>query len=121
MFSRAGSDCRQSQTGERENRRAPTNREASGKGSRAMQRGPQEVLQCPMSHSPGIGIGTRARIKVKVEVLYFKGCPNHKPAVEQVRKALRSEGLPILVKEVKITDPPMPQKFAFLGSPSIRI
>ncbi|HTF62298.1 MAG TPA: MerR family transcriptional regulator [Edaphobacter sp.] len=28
----------------------------------------------------------REKIKVKVEVLYFKGCPNHEPAVEQVRK-----------------------------------
>jgi hypothetical protein len=54
-------------------------------------------------------------------VLYFKGCPNHEPAVEQVRKALRSEGLPILVNEVEITDPAMAQKFGFLGSPSIRI
>ena len=70
-----------------------------------MQHSPQEVLQCTMSRSPGVGIGTRERIKVKVEVLYFKGCPNHEPAVEQVRKALRSEGLPILVNEVEITDP----------------
>lgn len=58
---------------------------------------------------------------MKAEVLYFKGCPNHEPAVEQVRKALRSEGLPILVNEVEITDPGMAQKFGFLGSPSIRI
>ena len=58
---------------------------------------------------------------MKVEVLYFKGCPNHEPAVEQVRKALQNEGLPILVNEVEITDPAMAQKFGFLGSPSIRI
>jgi len=58
---------------------------------------------------------------VKVEVLYFKGCPNHEPAVEQVRKALRNEGLAILVNEVEITDPEMAQRVGFLGSPSIRI
>ena len=58
---------------------------------------------------------------MNVEVLYFKGCPNHEPAVEQVRKALRSEGLPILVDEVEITDPAMAQRVGFLGSPSIRI
>ena len=58
---------------------------------------------------------------MKVEVLYFRGCPNHEPAVEQVRKALRNEGLPILVSEVEITDPAMAQKVGFLGSPSIRI
>ena len=39
----------------------------------------------------------------------------------RVRKALRSEGLPILVNEVEITDPAMAQKVGFLGSPSIRI
>jgi mercuric ion transport protein len=58
---------------------------------------------------------------VKVEVLYLKGCPNHEPAVEQVQKALRSEGLPILVNEVELTDPAMAQEVGFLGSPSIRI
>ena len=72
-----------------------------------MQHSPQEVLQCPMSHSPAIGIGTRERIKVKVEVLYFKGCPNHEPAVERVRKALRNEDLAMPVHEVEITDPAM--------------
>src|SRR5260370_5364052 len=86
-----------------------------------MQHSPQEVLQCPMSRSQGIGIGTRERIKLKVEVLYFKGCPNHEPAVEQVRKALQSEGLPIFVNEVEIIDPTMAQRVGFLGSPSIRI
>jgi hypothetical protein len=63
----------------------------------------------------------RERIKVKVEVLYFKGCPNHEPAVEQVRKALRNEGLAILVNEVEITDSEMAQRVGFLGSPTIRI
>jgi hypothetical protein len=58
---------------------------------------------------------------VKVEVLYFKGCPNHEPAVELVRKALRNEGLAMPVHEVEIIDPTMAQKFGFLGSPSIRI
>jgi hypothetical protein len=58
---------------------------------------------------------------MKVEVLYFKGCPNHEPAIERVRNALWNEGLPILVDEVEITDPDMAQKFGFLGSPSIRI
>ena len=74
--------------------------------------------QCPKS--PEIGIGTGERIKVKVEVLYFKGCPNHKTAVEQVRKALRSEGLAMPVDEVEITDPAMAQRVGSLGSPSIR-
>lgn len=56
-----------------------------------------------------------------VEVLYFKGCPNHEPAVEQVRKALSMEGLTLAVNEVEITDPAMAQKMSFLGSPSVRV
>jgi hypothetical protein len=58
---------------------------------------------------------------VKVEVLYFKGCPNREPAVEQVRKALRNEGLAMHVHQVEVTDPAMAQRVGFLGSPSIRI
>ena len=58
---------------------------------------------------------------MKVEVLYFKGCPNHEPALEQVWTALRSEGLAMPVHEVEITDPAMAQRVGFLGSPSIRI
>ncbi len=58
---------------------------------------------------------------MKVEVLYLKGCPNHEPAVEQVRKALLGEGLEARVDEVEITDPAMAQEMNFLGSPSVRI
>ena len=58
---------------------------------------------------------------MKVEVLYLKGCPNHEPAVEQVRKALVVEGLEATVSEVEITDSAMAQTMSFLGSPSVRI
>ncbi len=30
---------------------------------------------------------------MKIEVLYFSGCPNHAPAVEEIREALREENL----------------------------
>jgi hypothetical protein len=63
----------------------------------------------------------RERVDVKVEVLYFKGCPNHKPVIEQVRQVLRSEQINVPVDEMEITDAAMPQRIGFLGSPSIRI
>lgn len=63
----------------------------------------------------------RERIDVKVEVLYFKGCPNHKPVVEQVRQALRSEQINVPVYEVEVADAAMAQRVGFLGSPSVRI
>jgi hypothetical protein len=58
---------------------------------------------------------------VKIEVLYFGGCPNHKPAVEQVRIALRFAGVDAPIEEVEVEDPAMAQKIGFLGSPSIRV
>lgn len=58
---------------------------------------------------------------MKVEVLYFKGCPNHQPAVEQVRQALHSERINMPIDEVEVTDSVMAQKLGFLGSPSIRV
>ena len=30
---------------------------------------------------------------MKIEVLYFEGCPNHKPAIERIRELLREESI----------------------------
>ena len=58
---------------------------------------------------------------MKVEVLYFSGCPNHTPAVDQVREALQQEGLTAEVVEVEVTNADTAQSVGFLGSPTIRI
>lgn len=58
---------------------------------------------------------------MKIEVLYFDGCPNHKPAVERVQQLLREEGTSAEVLEVNVSDASIAQKVGFLGSPSIRI
>lgn len=58
---------------------------------------------------------------MKIEVLYFDGCPNHKPAVERVRQLLREEGVSAEVLEVNVSDPSIAQRVGFLGSPSIRV
>jgi len=63
----------------------------------------------------------RERVDVKVEVLYFKGCPNHQPVIEQVQQVLHSEQINVPVDEVEVTDATMAQRVGFLGSPSIRI
>lgn len=57
---------------------------------------------------------------MNVEVLYFPGCPNHKPAVERVREAIRAEGLTGEVAEIEV-DADDAQRLRFLGSPSIRV
>ena len=58
---------------------------------------------------------------MKIEVLYFDGCPNHKPAVERVRRLLGEEGLSAEVLEVNVSDLSSAQEIGFLGSPSIRV
>ena len=58
---------------------------------------------------------------MKIEVLYFDGCPNHKPAIERVRQVLAEEGLSAEVLEVIVSEPSIAQKVGFLGSPSIRV
>jgi MerT mercuric transport protein len=58
---------------------------------------------------------------MKVEVLYFDGCPNHKPAVERLRQLLGEEGVSAEVVEVNVSDESIARKVGFLGSPSIRV
>src|SRR5215468_991958 len=58
---------------------------------------------------------------MKIEVLYFDGCPNHKPASERVQQLLREEGVSAEVLEVIVSDASIAQKVGFLGSPSVRV
>ena len=58
---------------------------------------------------------------MNVEVLYFSDCPNHKPAVERVKEALRAEGLSAEVAEIEVPDAETAQRLKFLGSPTIRV
>lgn len=58
---------------------------------------------------------------MKIEVLYFDGCPNHKPAVERVRQLLHEEGVSAEVLEVNVSDASIAQKVGFLGSPTVRL
>src|SRR5712671_1777378 len=58
---------------------------------------------------------------MKIEVLYFDGCPNHKPAIERVQELLREEGVSAEVLEVNVSDASIAQELGFLGSPSVRV
>src|SRR6266478_6624861 len=58
---------------------------------------------------------------MKIEILYFDGCPNHKPAVERVRQLLREEDVSAEVLEVNVSDASIAQRVGFLGSPSVRV
>jgi hypothetical protein len=58
---------------------------------------------------------------MKIEILYFSGCPNHSPAVGQVKEALLEEGVPAEMIELEVKDTATAIKVGFLGSPSIRV
>lgn len=58
---------------------------------------------------------------MKIEIFYFEGCPNHKPAVERVRQLLHEEGVSAELLEVNISDALLAQELGFLGSPSVRV
>ena len=60
-------------------------------------------------------------IAMRIEVFFFAGCPNHRPAVERVNEVLHEMGLPGDVVEVRITDPAMANSMGFLGSPTVRV
>lgn len=47
---------------------------------------------------------------MKIEVFYFDGCPNHKPAVERVRQVLAEEGLSAEVLEVNVSESSIAQR-----------
>jgi hypothetical protein len=58
---------------------------------------------------------------MRIEVLYFDGCPNHKPAFARVQQLLREEGVSAELLEVKVSDASIVQECGFLGSPSVRV
>jgi copper chaperone CopZ len=58
---------------------------------------------------------------MKIEVLYFDGCPNHKPAVKRIAAVLQEEGITARVSELHVRDEAAAEALGFLGSPSIRV
>lgn len=58
---------------------------------------------------------------MNIEVLYFEGCPNHKPTVDRLRAVLIDEGLPAFISEVEVSDKSAALDLGFPGSPTIRI
>jgi len=57
---------------------------------------------------------------MKLEVLYIEGCPNHRPAVEQVLSVLDEMGIAETVYETPVTID-QARTLGFPGSPTIRV
>jgi hypothetical protein len=58
---------------------------------------------------------------LKVEFLYFKNCPSHKKALENLRAALRETDLKGDLILINVDSPEKAEQVGFQGSPSIRI
>jgi hypothetical protein len=58
---------------------------------------------------------------MKVEFLYFKSCPSHKQALENLKAALRESNTKADLVLINVESEGKAQKVGFQGSPSIRI
>ena len=58
---------------------------------------------------------------MKVEIFYFQGCPNYKPASERLRAVIRQEGISADINEIEVPNEASAKDLCFLGSPTIRV
>lgn len=58
---------------------------------------------------------------MKIDVLYFEGCPNHKPTVRRVRDVLDRLEVKAVLNEVEVTQDDDPATLKFVGSPTVLI
>jgi hypothetical protein len=58
---------------------------------------------------------------MRIEILYFEGCPNHRPTVELVRQSVDESGLAAQLEEVEVRDDADARRLRFLGSPTVRV
>ena len=58
---------------------------------------------------------------MKLEVLYIEGCPNHRPAVEQVVSVLDEMGISEAIYEIPVATIEQARTLGFPGSPTIRV
>jgi hypothetical protein len=58
---------------------------------------------------------------MQIDVLFFEGCPHYEPAVELIRDVADELGLDPALTQIEIRTPEDVARFAFLGSPTIRV
>ena len=56
-----------------------------------------------------------------VELLCFKGCPNHEAARERVKQVAAEARVELDLRLVEVTSPEDAERLRFLGSPSVRV
>lgn len=58
---------------------------------------------------------------MRIDVLYFEGCPHHRPTVDLTREVLAELGIEAELHEVEVRDPAEATRLCFRGSPSVRV
>ena len=58
---------------------------------------------------------------MKIEILYFKGCPNHEPAKQAIRDVLGELNIDAEISNIDVPDEATAASVRFPGSPTIRI
>jgi len=58
---------------------------------------------------------------MRIEVLYVPGCPNYRPAMEQLRAVLESQSLQAQIRSVPVRTEAQAKALLFPGSPTVRI
>ena len=58
---------------------------------------------------------------MKIELLYFDGCPSWKDGLDNLKAALKEEGITVSVDMIKVDDDEEANRLRFLGSPSFRV
>jgi len=58
---------------------------------------------------------------MRIEVLYFEGCPNHKPTVQRVKQVIDRLGVMADICEIELTQDDDPVAMKFVGSPTVLI
>ncbi len=57
---------------------------------------------------------------MQINILYFEGCPNHRPVVEMTKRLVREHGLDVSVEQIEVS-PQETARLRFLGSPTVQV
>ncbi len=55
-----------------------------------------------------------------ITILYFEGCPNHRPVVEMTKRLVSEHGLDVQVEQIEVS-PQETARLRFLGSPTVQV
>lgn len=58
---------------------------------------------------------------MKIELLWFKDCPNHKPAEVMLNEVLLENSIDVEIERIEVPDLETGNRVKFPGSPTIRI